>query len=304
MKDSQHRITRYDAKTDGAVAGKRFDAVKIISRDSYAKYARFQATAESAVKMLCQDVSVVLLPRYINYALELCSKTSDQERRVTYDKWHARGLVGAKLRAIALALRSWTPSPDVMDVLALDGITHARGTSATYLTAWNQASAVPSSGLSYVHVDQYKTGPTYYIHRGYFAFDTSPLGPGALVLGATLRVKTSNIAGPLPFDVVVQSGLPCCPGYPAVDTDFNRLNYSGDAGSAPGSAFVLNAWTDIPFNQAGIALVSTTAYTRFVVRASTDISGTAPTAANYLYFYRVPGDANFHPHLLVYYYPD
>lgn len=304
MKENARRLSKYAAKTDGSVTGKRFEATRKSGKAAYSYYAEVQARIEATVKVICQGVSVVLLPRYMNYALELYKKSSDQERRVTYDKWRARGLLGATLRAISTAVCSWTPAPDVMDVLAQNDIRYAQKSGAVYNTVWTTASVPPAVPGVYFQVWNSNNGGTYYISRSYLSFDTSPLGPGALVLGATLRVKCRGNTPAAPFDVVAQTSNSNHPHYPAIAADFDKGLYTFTLGSAPSSALVVGQWVDMVLNSAGVAHVNLTGETHLALRASTDVSGSAPAAHYSLNFYRTPGSANEHPHLLVSYYPD
>lgn len=101
------RIDKYSKKINGSIIGKRYDDTKKIAVDLQTKYFAKAAELEVKVKSIVSNQPVILHHFYIAYAEEIVKKTQDNERTIVYNKWLARGLSGAMMEEIGLALIGW-----------------------------------------------------------------------------------------------------------------------------------------------------------------------------------------------------
>lgn len=160
---------------------------------------------------------------------------------------------------------------------ASDGeISHA---DAVFNTAWAEtiADLIDDTAGSLWFVISSHNGSHYRIGRSAFFFNVS-LPDGAIISSATLSFHG---AGTLDtdsghFDIVVQNGQPTYPHDPLVVGDYDKSHYSGDGGSINSADWNINDWNDITLNADGRSWIGTEGTTKFLIRSSTDIAGTAP----------------------------
>lgn len=150
-----------------------------------------------------------------------------------------------------------------------------------YATAWNATTfplIPPLSGYNdppYIgqHYSVY-----YTIGRAVVYFDTSSIPSLASITSANLSLyMLPPDDSDTDYNVTIQSGMPTYPHLPFVDSDVNRLYYSGDGGSINTSGLSVNSYFNISLNATGISWINKGGYTKFMLRSSKDIAGTAPT---------------------------
>jgi len=135
----------------------------------------------------------------------------------------------------------------------------------------------------YNQIGQYLTA-NYRVARSFVFFNTSPLPDGAAIVEATLRLHGWQVTDADAWNVVIQEGMPTYPHDPLVGGDFNKTHYSSDGGSIVASSWVANDWNEITFNATGRGWINLTGDTKLTLRSSEDISATAPTGSDFVYF--------------------
>lgn len=112
VRPQAYRIKKYEGKITGDVVKARIDALKDVMVEQ--QHVRFSdlVNLENTVKSIVepQGVSSIMIPHYINFGRELYSlaqrfsgTTLSNEAKLVFDKWKARGLTEALLKAIAQA---------------------------------------------------------------------------------------------------------------------------------------------------------------------------------------------------------
>ncbi len=112
VRPQTYRIKKYDAKITGDVVKARFDALKSVMVEQQEVRFSDLVNLENTVKSIVEPkgVPTILIPHYLNFGRELYSITQrfsgatlNTEATLVYQKWKARGLDPALLKAIAQA---------------------------------------------------------------------------------------------------------------------------------------------------------------------------------------------------------
>lgn len=185
--------------------------------------------------------------------------------------------------------------------------------STVYATARTATSAtyknISDSAYDYFMVGQVCiSGPTtYVIDRGILFFDTSSIPINAIITSAVLSLRSYGGYHRVDndFDVVIQSGQPTYPSDPVQLTDYNYLYYqpSLNLGSLNTASWNSSSWNDIALNANGINWISRGGITKYCLRSSKDISGTAPglDVHDYVAIYAQQKGAGYIPYLTINY---
>ena len=155
--------------------------------------------------------------------------------------------------------------------------------NVNYTTAHDALTGtVNTAGYSWA--GQYLFGGVYEVARTALFFDTSGLGGGATVTGATLSLKGQADVSTTDFNLTIVSGDDLTDRLVAADfgdmldnvTSYGLLNTSG---------WLVEDWNSILLNPAGLAAISLTGTTKFGFRSSLDISPTAPANDEEVFWY-------------------
>jgi hypothetical protein len=133
-------------------------------------------------------------------------------------------------------------------------------------------------GQSYeITYDEYghPTGEILYINRIGISFNTSTIPSNAIIDSAKLTLSILYDYSTTDFNIVIQDGQPAYPHMPLIVGDYNKENYSGNGGSV-NTAGITNPF-DIMLNDVGKSWLNKGGLTKFILRSSLDIAGTAPT---------------------------
>jgi len=116
-----YRIKKYEGKVVGDVVKARFDALKETMAEQQEVRFSDLVNLENTVKGIVepQGVPTILIPHYLNFGRELYSLTQrfsgvtlNTEATLVFQKWKARGLQVALLKAIGSAFgidtTNWT----------------------------------------------------------------------------------------------------------------------------------------------------------------------------------------------------
>lgn len=161
-----------------------------------------------------------------------------------------------------------------------------RRSGSNYITQHNYATADDLSTTLYIQ--QWSIGGgEYLIWRLALIFDTSDIPAGAKILTAIIQVKP-NAAGVVDknWSVVIRNGQATYPHNPVVVGDYLYSHYSGDGGSIAVSSITDGVWNNITMNSTGRDWVQQAGTTKLVLINSKDISSTAPSALERVYFSR------------------
>jgi PKD repeat protein len=157
--------------------------------------------------------------------------------------------------------------------------------STTYNTAWGATSGTIDSSSQYLTIGQKKAGfpiSTYYIYRGFVLFNTTALPSNAYLDSAILSLYKKDDYSTTDFAITVQNGQPTYPHNPLQTGDYDKGHYSGNGGNLNTVNFV-NGRNNISVTELG--WINETGWTKFCLRSSRDISGTAPTSNEYVNVY-------------------
>lgn len=128
------------------------------------------------------------------------------------------------------------------------------------------------------------SGTSYSVYHVSINYDTSSL-PETLtqITAATLSLRCTLNQSVQDFNVTVQSGMPNYPNEPAISTDYNRLLYSGNGGSANTSTITaLNTYWNISLNSVGLSWIDLDGTTKFMLRSNNDVDGVEPSGLEYV----------------------
>jgi len=156
--------------------------------------------------------------------------------------------------------------------------TYYRRFNPVYNTAWVDVHPDDWNNDAVI-VGQRNTGGNFYIWRDgvFFDMNTAPIPSYHNVDRAEIALLLTQDLSTPDFDIVVQSGSPVYPHVVADPDDYDKANYAGNYGSInTADLLAVGNWNYIPLNAAGLALINKTGTTKFMLRSSRDIAGTAP----------------------------
>lgn len=107
-----YRIKKYENKVTGDVVKARIDALKSTmveqQQSRFAELENVEMTVKSIVEP--EGIPTIMIPHYLNFARELYAlsqrfsgATLNNEAKLVFDKWKARGLIVNLLKAIGNA---------------------------------------------------------------------------------------------------------------------------------------------------------------------------------------------------------
>ncbi len=153
-----------------------------------------------------------------------------------------------------------------------DGIAYFSGSNYATTWAWSGGSAQFTN--SYDYLGQRNDSAWYWIYRYATYFDTSSLPDGTTINSAILSFRLKYDNSTTDFDIVMQSGsYGTYPHVPLVGADYYKSYYSGNYGSM-NTASVAIGYNNITLSDT--STISKTSWTKFMLRSSLDIAGTAP----------------------------
>jgi len=159
------------------------------------------------------------------------------------------------------------------------------GLSNNYTTVWSATTAtyvwvVTTGGAGQ---NAYGSPTTYEIRRTAVIYDTSALPSSVTIIGATLRLHVTSLAGT--FNLQVQSGAPVYPHVPVVAADYDKSLYSGNGGQLSSAAMFAGGYNTLTLNATGQSWITKAGQTKFMLRSDRDIAGTTPTGPEIALFY-------------------
>jgi hypothetical protein len=136
--------------------------------------------------------------------------------------------------------------------------------------------------------------------RGALFFDTSALGSSVTITAADLKLYGYTDASSTSFNLTLQTGGATYPHDPLVAGDYNKANYSSSGGTFDTTAgFSNSAYNTLSLDATGLTWISKTGTTKFVLRSSRDIAGTAPTGNEYVGYWTYEKGSGYWPQLVV-----
>jgi len=198
---------------------------------------------------------------------------------------------------------------------ALEGDYHV-----TEAAAWNEAHDTASAGWqdyagtnARVYVHARESGGEYRatVERAYLYFDTSSLPDDATITSATIQLYVYEKAADLTgggTDFILQTGGATYPHVPMVVSDFLYTHWSGDCGQKSYSSISTGQYNTWTLTSTGRSAISTTGYTKFVLREefadendNQPAFNPAPGLSNYIRFYTYEQGSGYRPKLTVTY---
>lgn len=171
---------------------------------------------------------------------------------------------------------------------------------AVYLDAHDAAVGNDVDNNYSVYLGQYSV--LYHVARGAVMFSLASLRSSYVILSAVLSLYGENDTSTADFDVVLVSGADLADTLVLADFG-DLLDDTTSFGSINTSAYVNEDWNAITLNATGIAAIQAalTGTIRFGVRSSLDISATAPSSQDFVYFYGTDAASAKKPKLVVTY---
>lgn len=174
--------------------------------------------------------------------------------------------------------------------------------STSYNTAWGATSGTVDSSSTYLSLGQKKAGfpvSTYSIYRGFVLFNTTALPSNAYLDSAILSLYKKDDYSITDFLLTIQNGQPTYPHNPLQTGDYDKGYYSGNGGSLNTANFV-NGRNNISISE--LDWINEAGITKFCLRSSRDINGTAPTGSEYVNVYSANApNAGWVPKLIITY---
>ena len=180
-----------------------------------------------------------------------------------------------------------------------------RDWEAVYATTHGAANGTAiRSTITATYIDNaYVAGYGYQIIRGFLFFDTSPLGPGAVISAAILSLYgkesvETNLDHP---DGGIVEGVQ---GDPLVVANYGDHLLKTTLGAD--SYFSRDTWNIAGYNAkalnaTGIGWINKTGITKFCIRSKGDIDIAVPTGKNYLGWWSNEKGGGFQPKLVITY---
>lgn len=169
--------------------------------------------------------------------------------------------------------------------------------TSPYVDCHNSVSADSSDSSSTVSITGQMKAGDYSIFRAFVYFDTSALPTGVTITSANVSIYGQWDGSTTDFDITVQSGMPTYPHDPLVVGDFLYSNYSGSLGTLTTVGYSTSGYNNIVLNAGGISSINATGTTKFILISSMDISITAPTGNELIYFWSYEKGVGFRPKL-------
>lgn len=151
-------------------------------------------------------------------------------------------------------------------------------TSPNYAYTWNYATGGVIDTETAMIGGQFYQSASYRIHRVGVFFDTSAIPDTATIDSATLSLYVIADDSDTDFNVTIQ-GTGTYPHYPLLSADFYQGWYgSTSLGSANTSTIGgTGAYWNVSLSAEGLARISDTGLSRFLIRSSNDIAAVAPS---------------------------
>lgn len=184
--------------------------------------------------------------------------------------------------------------------LTHDGYGFLTDSNYTDMVTLDPFAEVVSDSISFLSVGQSKPFGTYYIFRGFEYFDLSILA-GMNITAATLSLYVDTDYSTTDFNVTVQDGTGNRPSVPLVASDFPYAYYSGSYASRNTSEISGVGYWNLTFTDLDIIASATGDMLKFAVRSSLDMSHSAPTGNEYVYFNTAEKGSAYAPVLSVTY---
>lgn len=170
-----------------------------------------------------------------------------------------------------------------------------------YNTIWTAASSTSAFSSYTTNTIGQSTGASYSISRAAFYFDTSAIPDAAIITSGNLSLYGQSDHTTTDFNITLQTGAPTFPHDPLAVGDYFKDNYTGDGGNKSTSLFTTSGYNNISLTATGLTWVDKTGTTKFIIRSSRDIAGTAPGGDEYLTVYSYEQGAGYRPYLEVTY---
>jgi hypothetical protein len=136
--------------------------------------------------------------------------------------------------------------------IGLDGgLTYENETEGYVVVRNEEVATYLNSDSPMITIGQWKENTWYGIQKGYLYFDTSIIPIEATITKIILKIAKDSGTPIVDFNIVIQSGMPDYPNNPLQESDFNRLNYSGDGGRVNTAGWAAGEIKEIEFTEEG-----------------------------------------------------
>jgi len=167
--------------------------------------------------------------------------------------------------------------------------------------------AATSNMLGQAYIGQFTDGTEVddlvYIFRGYFYFKIVSAMTDATITAANISFKvTVKTLTDGDFDVVLQHpSSSAIPHQPAISSDYNKTNVSGNGGSVNTSAMTAGNWVQLDLNEDGISWIPTEIDDIFTlgIRSSDDIDVVCPNGFSYITYLNGQNSISLRPILTI-----
>lgn len=159
---------------------------------------------------------------------------------------------------------------------------YLREADTDYTAARNDSCAdYCNSGIGVHRFGQVYDNGTYYVPRSYLLFNTSSLGPEAVIDSARLYFYIEWADTTTHWNMTVVEGY--WSSDPPVACDFKTGVWIGEqGGGGKNTCGISSGWNYIALNDSGLSWIKETGTTRLTLRSDKDIGGTAPSGSEQL----------------------
>lgn len=178
-----------------------------------------------------------------------------------------------------------------------DGSGQSSKFDATKATARAAPAEAVSTTSTTVAINWLSQDGGYYVYRIWLPFDTSAIN-GGVVTAATFSIKPSIVTTAKAISLVESTQASATALTVNDHASFNTTKLATDV-----SSFTVDAYADYTLNASGIALVSTSGYTKLCLLAADDLANGTDYGANVTFYSVDHATSTNHPKLVITYTP-
>jgi hypothetical protein len=238
----------------------------------------------------------------IGTAYEQHNTTANQP--LTYRIIHINGDTYL-LTAIPYTTLTQMTFPVIIDptitIYSLSNDGHISNSNANYNTAWTATTGTVSSTAATLSIGQTAAAgvpPAYTIYRGMLLFNTTTLPQNANITNVILSLYKYSDTSAQDFTITVQNGQPTYPHDPLQTGDYDKSHYNGNGGGLNTTSFT-DGKNDITLTN--YSWIKKASETKLCLRSSRDITGSTPTANQYVTIYSGNAASQYIPKLTITY---
>lgn len=189
------------------------------------------------------------------------------------------------------------PIPSCSGGIILDETGYLTKTGADWDTVHDAADGGPSEGTARMYAETRITaGGTYYCRRGVLRWNTAWIPDTVVIKGATISLYVYAVTATGTHYLYIVSGEDLGDAMDVSDYGNLLAHVTPLSPIISVAALTLNAFNDFALNDAGLALISKTGWSKFGIRVSDDINDVPPVIGVNTVIVDMGGEADAYGH--------